>query len=188
MPGRAAFPVAYRASFLHLPANSKGSRRAPRKLPMSALRLRAVDSIDLSIIAAHLQDALAQVRDMAYEPGKRRFAILFNRFMWEDVEAQKAAGAKADENAPHRRVRSALHFDAVERVQTQGLKLANKDAVAELLTLAFEPNGDLSGAIRMTFAGGGAVKLQVECLDAWLTDISAPWPTPRRPGHDEPSR
>jgi len=151
---------------------------------MTALRLRAVDQMDLSVVSAHLQDAIAQVGDMAYEPGKRRFAIMFNRFMWEDLnDAPK--GAKPDKSAPYRRVRSALHFDAVQRVQTQGLKLARKDALAELLSLSFEPKSELAGAIKMTFAGGGALRLEVECIDAWLTDVSAPWPTPHRPGHGE---
>jgi hypothetical protein len=151
---------------------------------MTALRLRAVDPIDLSVIAAHLQDAIALVGDMAYQPQRRRFAVLFNRFMWEDVEDEKGRGAKADAKAPYRRVRAALHFDGVERVQTQGLKLGAKEAVAELLTLAFEPRSEPAGVIVMTFAGGGAIKLDVECLDAWLTDVSAPWPTEHRPGHD----
>ena len=156
---------------------------------MTALRLRAVDAMDLSVLAAHLQDAIAQVGDMAYQPQKRRFAVLLNRFMWEDVEDDKRPGAKPDDGH-YRRVRSALHFDGVQRVQTQGLKLGAKEAVAELLTLAFESKSEPAGIITMTFAGGGAIKLEVECLDAWLTDLSAPWPTPHRPGHgveaDEP--
>lgn len=153
---------------------------------MTALRLRAVDSIDLSVVAAHVQDAIAQVGDMAFEPAKRRFAMMLNRFMWEDLDDAKQ-GAKADKNAPYRRVRSALHFDAVQRVQHRGLRLGAKDKVAELLTLAFEAGSEPAGVIKMTFAGGGVMKLDVECLDAWLTDVSAPWPTPNRPGHgDEP--
>jgi hypothetical protein len=151
----------------------------------AALRLRAVDPLDLSVIAAHLQDAIAQTGDMAYQPDKRRFAVMFNRFMWEDIEDRKGRGAKADRNAPYRRVRAALHFDGVERVQTQNLKLGAKDGVAELLTLAFEAAGEPAGVVRMTFAGGGAIRLNVECLDAWLTDVSAPWPTKHRPGHGE---
>lgn len=150
-----------------------------------ALRLRAIDPLDLSVVAAHLQDALAQIGDMAYEPQKRRFAVMFNRFMWEDLEDARGKGAKADEHAPYRRVRAALHFDGVLRVQTQGLKHTARDAVAELLTLAFEPSNEPAGVIKLTFAGGAAIKLDVECLDAWLSDVSAPWPTKSRPGHGE---
>jgi hypothetical protein len=149
----------------------------------SPLRLRAIDTLDLSVIAAHLQDALVTMADLGLDKGKRRFALIFNRFMWEDLEAEKGKGAKADKNAPYRRVRSALHFDTVRRVQTQGLRLAKTEAIAALMTLGFEPNSDLSGTITLTFAGGGAIKLDVECLDAWLTDLSAPWATKNRPGH-----
>ncbi len=151
---------------------------------MTALRLRAVDPIDLSVVAAHAQDAIAQVGDIAFEPAKRRFAMMLNRFMWEDLGDAKQS-AKADKNAPYRRVRSALHFDAVQRVQHRGLRLGAKDKVAELLTLAFEAGAEPAGVIKMTFAGGGILKLDVECLDAWLTDVSAPWPTPRLPTHGE---
>ena len=156
---------------------------------MTALRLRAVDTIDLSVIAAHLQDAVAQVADMAFKPKERRFAIMFNRFMWEDVQDEAGKGAQADKNAPYRRVRSVLHFDGVMKVQSQGLRLDRKEAVAEILTLAFEPKDDVAGTITITFAGGGAIKLEVEALDAWLSDVSQPWSTKNRPDHgvaDEP--
>lgn len=155
----------------------------------SPLRLRAVDTIDLSVIAAHLQDAVAQVGDMAFKPKERRFAIMFNRFMWEDVQDEVGSGAKADKDAPYRRVRSVLHFDGVMKVQSQGLRLDRKEAVAEILTLAFEPKDDVAGVIVITFAGGGAIKLEVEALDGWLSDVSQPWSTKSRPDHgvaDEP--
>ncbi len=151
---------------------------------MTPLRLRAIDQVDLSVIAAHLQDAIAKISDMGFEAKKRRFAVLFNRFMWEDVEDDKGKGAKPDKNAPFRRVRTALHFDGVLRVQSTGLRLANSQALATLLTLKFEQVSDPAGAITLTFAGGGALKLEVECLDVWLNDVSAPWSTPHRPGHE----
>ena len=149
----------------------------------TSLRLRAVDTLDLSVIAAHLQDALVKMADVGFDKSKRRFALLFNRFMWEDLEAEKGKGAKADKNAPYRRVRSALHFDTVQRVQTMGLRLANAEALGALMTIAFEGKNDLSGTVTLTFAGGGAIKLDVECLDAWLTDLTAPWATKNKPGH-----
>jgi hypothetical protein len=151
---------------------------------MSPLRLRAIDQLDLSVIAAHLQDAVVKVGDMGYDPTRRRFAILFNRFMWEDVQDDHGAGPKADHDAPYRRVRSAVHFDGVMRVQSSGLRLSDKDAIAELLTLKFEPAESPAGTMSLTFAGGAALRLEVECLDAWLADISAPWSTPQRPDHD----
>ncbi|MBU6156090.1 MAG: DUF2948 family protein [Alphaproteobacteria bacterium] len=151
---------------------------------MSPLRLRAIDQLDLSVIAAHLQDAVAKVGDMGFDPKRRRFAILVNRFMWEDVQDDLGAGPKADRDAPYRRVRSAVHFEGVLRVQSSALRLAEKEAVAELLTLKFEPRDEPGGIMSLTFAGGAALRLEVECLDAWLSDISAPWSTERRPDHE----
>ena len=151
---------------------------------MTPLRLRAIDQLDLSVIAAHLQDAVTRVSDIGYDPKRRRFAILFNRFMWEDVQDDAGKGPRADAGVPDRRVRSAVHFDGVMRVQSSGLKLARNEAVAELLTLKFEPTSEPAGVMTLTFAGGASIRLEVECLDAWLSDVSAPWSTPSRPDHD----
>ena len=150
---------------------------------MTPLRLRAIDQLDLSVIAAHLQDAVTKVSDIGCDPKRRRFAILFNRFMWEDVQDDAGTGPKPDAGVPFRRVRSAVHFDGVMRVQSSGLKLSNSEAVAELLTLKFEPASEPAGVMTLTFAGGATIRLEVECLDAWLSDVSAPWSTNLKPEH-----
>jgi hypothetical protein len=36
----------------------------------------------------------------------------------------------------------------------------------------------------LSFAGGGDLRAQVECVDAVLADLSEPWPTPRAPAHE----
>ena len=127
---------------------------------MTPLRLRAIDQLDLSVIAAHLQDAVTRVSDIGYDPKRRRFAILFNRFMWEDVQDDAGKGPRADAGVPYRRVRSAVHFDGVMRVQSSGLKLARNEAVAELLTLKFEPTSEPAGIMTLTFAGGASIRLR----------------------------
>jgi hypothetical protein len=37
--------------------------------------------------------------------------------------------------------------------------------------------------VHLVFAGGGDLRAKVECIDVIVADLSAPWPTPRRPGH-----
>jgi hypothetical protein len=50
----------------------------------------------------------------------------------------------------------------------------------------FEPGEEAPGGrVRLAFAGGGDVELTVECVDAALADISAPWPTTSTPVHEE---
>ena len=50
------------------------------------LKLNAISEEDLKIISAHLQDAITQVKDIAFLKKNRILLIQFNRFMWEDVE------------------------------------------------------------------------------------------------------
>ena len=47
------------------------------------LRLKAVDTEDLSVVAACLQDALIPLREMVYLPDERRFLAAFTRFRRE---------------------------------------------------------------------------------------------------------
>lgn len=135
-----------------------------------ALRLLAEDAADLAVFSAALQDAVAKVGDIAYEPRARRLTIAFNRFRWE-------AGTR-------QRVRSALQLGGVLGVQARKIRRDSRDAVLELLTLRFEAGDAPGGVLVLSFAGGGDVRVQVECVDAVLADVSEPWPTPHTPNHD----
>ena len=141
--------------------------------PPTALRLLAEDAEDLQIISAALQDAVARVGDILYEPGPRRLTIVFNRFLWER-QGRAAEG----------RVRSALQLGSVMGVKARRLKRDPKDAVVELLALDFQPGEKPAGQVVMSFAGGADLVAEVECLDAVLADISQPWRTTHAPSHD----
>lgn len=135
-----------------------------------ALRLLAEDQEDLAVISAALQDAVAKVGDIAFEAKARRLTILFNRFRWE-------AGTR-------QRVRAALQVGGVLKVQARRIRRDRPDAVVSLLAASFEPTEAPGGVITFTFAGGGDLRAQVECVDAVLADLSEPWPTPRTPAHE----
>jgi hypothetical protein len=139
---------------------------------MSGLRLAAADADDLQILSARLQDAVGQLKNFTWLPKKRRFAAVVNRLQWE-------AGGKT-------RVRAGLHFDGVLKVQSQKVKLGAGDAVVSLLALRFEPAGgeDPGGIIEIVLAGGGAIRLMVECIDAELADITGPWAARGVPDHE----
>ncbi|HEY1710752.1 MAG TPA: DUF2948 family protein [Rhizomicrobium sp.] len=148
-------------------------------MTQKGLKLAAGDAEDLDVISARLQDAVAQVQDLIYLPKARRFAALFNRFKWED-----AARGKSDAN--NLRVRAGLHFDSVLNVKSHNIKKGTPDAVVSLLAIRFRPKGsdDPAGVVELTFAGGGAIRLDVECIDAELSDISGAWAALGRPEHD----
>ena len=69
------------------------------------------------------------------------------------------------------------------RSNRTGIKRGDPDAVLSLLAIIFTPNGadDPAGTIELVFAGGGAIKLEVECIDAGLTDVSGDWAALDRP-------
>jgi hypothetical protein len=36
----------------------------------------------------------------------------------------------------------------------------------------------------LSFSGGGAIRLDVECIDAHLSDLTEPWPAKAKPKHE----
>jgi hypothetical protein len=138
------------------------------------LRLRAEGPEDLNAFSAALQDAVLKVGDVSYDPKARRFTALINRFRWE------SAGKKG----PFHRVRAALSFESVSGVKSAHIRRGDKEAVASILSLAFDADKEPpSGALRVVLAGGGEIRLAVECIDAVLVDTGPAWPTPRKPFH-----
>ena len=141
---------------------------------MNRLRLLAEDEEDLKIISAHLQDAVMRVSDLVYLPKQHRFVVMLNRFCWEDC---------GDGNSGVR-VLTGLHFDGVLKVQSQNVRQDDPAAVAELLAINFTQASDGGGIIDLVLAGGGRVRLHVECIDAVLRDMTEPRPAVARPEHD----
>jgi hypothetical protein len=140
------------------------------------INLIARDGDDLAVISALAQDAVLTAGDMRYQKSKRRFALLINRFRWEDGTARKPE-----------RVRSLLVFEDVTVVQGQGVDRKDPDLVLSLLSLGFAPGDDGAGVVTLTFAGDGALALGVEALEVTLKDVTRPYLAPSRltPKHPE---
>jgi hypothetical protein len=119
------------------------------------LRLLAEDKDDLAVLSAALQDAIARVGDIEYDPRGRRLTIGFNRFRWEGAKRQ--------------RVRAGLQVGGVLSLKARRIRR--------------DPDEPPGGVLTLTFAGGGDLRAEVECLDLMLVDVSDPWPTPRAPDH-----
>jgi len=145
---------------------------------MSNLRLIAQDNDDLQVIAAYLQDAVLLVKDLAYLPATRRFALVLNRFCWEEETGKKPKGKN------HLRARAGLHFEQVSGVKSRNISQQNVEGVLSLLTIDFEEGDAPSGTLVLTFSGGGEIRVDVEALDAHLADMGARWETSNLPTHD----
>jgi len=149
--------------------------------PEKPVRLRAETVEDLVVLSALTQDAIAQTSDMSWLKKKRRFAVLLNRFRWEDAQAASTS------KRPFERVQSMLVVETALSVSGQGVDPADKSIILELLDMAFEPKEDAAGQLRLLFAGDGTILVDVECLDVTLQDVSRPYEarSQRLPSHPE---
>jgi len=145
---------------------------------MTALKLLALDEEDLAVIAAHLQDAILRVQEMTYLPQQQRFAAVLNRFDW--LDAEKGEGKRGH----YQRRQAALRFDRVLDAKIQNISDIRQDGIYELLTIQFQPTDPPGGEIMLIFAGDAAVRLNVECIEAELRDLSAAWRARSKPKHD----
>ena len=144
------------------------------------LRLVVQDADDLKVISTLVQDAVLPAAELAFDARRRRFALLLNRFRWEDrVEAERVGRA-------YERVRSLLVVEDVRKVQTLGFDRGDKDLVLSLLSMDFTPGEDGTGRLTLTLAGDGAIALDVEALEVRLDDVTRPYraPSGKVPHHD----
>ncbi|NHB77017.1 DUF2948 family protein [Rhodobacter calidifons] len=144
------------------------------------LRLVARDGEDLKVISLLVQDAVLPVTELKFDARRRRFAMLLNRFRWEDRAEAELVGRA------YERVRSVLVIEDVRKVQSFGFDRGQKDLVLSLLSMSFEPGEDGSGRLTLVLAGDGAIALDVEALEVRLDDVTRPYraPSGKVPRHD----
>lgn len=140
------------------------------------VRLQAESKEDLAVLSAMIQDATIRVGDIAWLQSRRRFATVINRYCWEN-DAPKA-GKK-----PHR-VRAGLRFENVLEVRFRNVPVDDDDHILGLLSISASLEEDGTGALDLDFSGFAAIRLEVECIEAYLEDMTRPWRAIARPSHD----
>lgn len=144
---------------------------------MSGLKLLALDTEDLSIISTHLQDSVFKLKDVAFEPKHGQFTFSANRFVWESADKK---------HLPPERCRTVVFLKRVSAVRSQSINLADREQVLSLLAIRFTPNGEgPDGLVELALSGGGTIALDVECIEAQLTDVSGAWETATKPHHPD---
>jgi len=126
------------------------------------LKLIALDGDDLAVISAHVQDARVQTADIIWRQDEKRLVVGMNRLDWE----QTLAG----QTAPRRLV-AALRFDRVLACKSRNIDLKAPESALELLGIEFHPGNAPGGSALLLFGHGGALRLDVECLECELTDL-----------------
>ena len=126
------------------------------------LKLIALDADDLAVISAHVQDARVQTTDIVWRQAEKRLVIGMNRLDWE----QSLAGG-----AEPRRLVAALRFDRVLACKSRKIDLEAPETVLELIGIEFHEGEPPGGSAVLLFSQGGALRLDVECLECELTDL-----------------
>jgi hypothetical protein len=146
------------------------------------LKLVALDRDDLDIVSTHLQDAVLKVCDVIWHPAEQRVVLALSRFDW---------GCTCDGSPDLRRCRTALRFERVSCFKARNVRPTDKGAVLNLLAIEFAENDPPGGIVTLTFSGGAAMRLEVECLECELADLGPAWNVRTRPEHpdqlDEPA-
>mgnify|MGYP003955382775 CR=1 FL=1 len=140
------------------------------------LKLLATSDEDLRVIAAHLQDAIVSVQDIANLKKNKIFLIQLNRFMWEDVE--KGVFRK------NKRIRTVLKFDNVISVLSKNINIKYNKSFLDFLTIESNLLTDKSYEIKLIFSGDSVIKIKAEVIDVSLDDQGLPWETKAQPKHD----
>ncbi|NKB52986.1 MAG: DUF2948 family protein [Rhizobiaceae bacterium] len=144
------------------------------------LKLMALDADDLLVVSAHVQDSVFQSREIEYSPAKGQVIIPINRFAWDAPAARRLLFKK------YQRRRSVLHFSRVISLKSNMIDRRDDTEVKSLLSISFQPaanEDDPGGQILLNFGGGGGLLLDVECIEAQLTDLGAAWKASSKPQH-----
>ncbi len=140
---------------------------------MDALKLIALDGDDIEVVSAHLQDAVIKAADIHWRPAEQRVVVGVNRFDWEG----------ANGGSEFRRLRAALRFERVRSCKCRNIDAAGKETVLNLLAVEFSQSDPPGGVVTLTFSGGAALRLEVECLEIELADLGPAWTTEACPAH-----
>jgi hypothetical protein len=141
------------------------------------LKLMAESRPDLEVISTFLQDAAVKVSDLAWQPDQHRFAAVLNRYRWE------LEGEKSKDGSKPERVRTGLRFEGVLKASYRNIPLQDPDHVLGLLAIEVEEGEDGAGRLTLACSGYASIRLEVECIEAYLEDLTPPWRALGRPEH-----
>jgi hypothetical protein len=143
---------------------------------MDLMKLIALDRADIEVVSTHVQDSVVKVADVRWRPAENRLVLVLNRFDWESVNGAESC---------YQRRLSALRFDRVLACKCRNVSPQDKDAVLNLLAVEFVETAAPSGVVTLTFSGGAALRLEVECLECELADLGPAWTTVACPAHPD---
>lgn len=130
---------------------------------MASRKLIAFDEDDLAVISAHLQDARVRLGDIVWRPGEKRLVIGMERPDWDKA---------LQGDPPPAGLVSALRFDRVLSARSRNIDVSDPNAAVALIGVEFTEQDSPGGVVTLLFSARGAMRLEVECLECELADLS----------------
>ena len=134
------------------------------------LKLLAETSDGLTVISAALQDAILRVGDIGFDKAAQTLTLRASRFMHEGENAK--------------RVQTGVQFNNVVSLSAKNIDRTDPQAYIVLLSIGHVDAGkNKNQEVRLIFAGGGEMCLQVEYIEVRLVDYLNERDTKKRPLH-----
>ncbi|MFY9288788.1 MAG: DUF2948 family protein [Alphaproteobacteria bacterium] len=130
------------------------------------LKLKAKDAEDVQVISAVLQDAIAPICDMVFDPAEKSFIMVVHRLRRESGEGLE-------------RICCAINMRGVNAAQLNGLDLTQKSLMLDLLAVMLE-----GASLTFIFAGHAKIRLQLADWAMVVEDFGEAWPAQCNPCHD----
>lgn len=134
------------------------------------LKLLAMDSEDLDVISAILQDSAVRVDDITFLSGENRFVLVVSR-----VAREVAKKKKWFSRAKTERRRTGLQISGVTKAAHRGLDATRTGDVLNLLALHFDEASAPSGTLKLIFSDDAEIRLDVDVLELGIEDLGPAW-------------
>ena len=141
----------------------------------AGLKLIVKNQEDLKVISAYLQDSILIVKNIVFLKQNRTFVMIVNRFMWEDAEKGVFRQNK--------RIRCAIKFEEVIKVESKNINQDNKNKPLECLAIKCGSIVNGTYKINIFFAGNSIITVISEVIEVTLHDLGKPWNVKHIPIH-----
>ena len=133
------------------------------------INLAAQNEEDLVIFSTLCQDSIIKISNIKWAKKSKRFYILLTRLCWELHQFSK----KKDTFL--KRVNSILIFDNALSVKSKGILQSKPNMITSLLTFDYKFLCFEKQSIDLIFSGDSQITIDVECIEAFLKDVSDPF-------------
>lgn len=153
------------------------------------LKLLGRESRDIVTLSGLVQDGIFVPADMTIDASRKRFVAILNRFQWDRAvifDRQDASGGTEDARfedditSGYTRSFAALTVEGITGARTKSIKMGTRDQFLSVMALVPDENG-----LTIVCSGEAAIRLSGKNLRVYLEDLGEPWPTQRKPEHDD---